>query len=486
MKIILAGYNIDLDAIKDKKSILTPETFSAAYARISRSPKSIPELRAIANQEIKKTRAQNKRIIYEMGHHSIAEHAVFNFDIINISRLAVEHIESHRLNSYTEASQRYIQWSSKYVVPDELKKTKLLPPFLKTIKLQNEAYRYFIAENVASRLVLDKRKRLGINPNATTSALEKRKTIPIEDARYATSLSMATQLGATFNARNLELLIRRFNTSDISEVRAIGKKLYKLAVKVAPSITLFWQATDYDKKTYSDLKELCHRDTEAQRENKSEQCKLIDYTKNSDDKIIASIIHRVSNISYTQALSKVKKLSKTEKLEYIKKAFQYAKLYDVTLREFEHAYLTFEVIVSAACFGQLKRHRLATITPQDYDLGLGVTIPDSIKQGGQTELFNQVIDQTEKTYKKIYKKLPHIAPYILTQAHRRRVLLTINVRELYHIARLRMDKTAQWDIRYLTEEMLRQAQKVMPLSLMFCGAKDQYDKAHQKHFSKLP
>lgn len=462
MRVILAGYNIDLDALKNKKSILTPETFSAAYARISRSPKSIPELRAIANQEIVKTRAQNKRIIYEMGHHSIAEHAVFNFDIIDISRLAVEHLESHRLNSYTEASQRYIQWSSKFVVPQEIKKTKLLPYFLPTVRLQNQAY-----QALAEKL----------------KPFETKLAKPIEDARYVTSLASATQLGATFNARNLELIIRRFASSDIAEIRAIGKKLYNLAVKVAPSIILFCEPTEYDEKTCNELGKLtaenvASRSILGKRRllgiSPNATCCLVDYTQNSDDKIIAGIMHRVGNLSYVEAEKKVKKMSQAKKAEFIKTAFKYAKFYDVTLREFEHAYLTFETIVSAACFGQLKRHRLATITAQDYDLNLGVTIPDTIKQGGQVDLFNKVIVETEKTYDKIYKELPHIAPYILTQAHRRRVLLTVNVRELYHIARLRMDKTAQWDIRALTTEMVNQAQKVMPLSLMFCGAKDQF------------
>lgn len=178
-------------------------------------------------------------------------------------------------------------------------------------------------------------------------------------------------------------------------------------------------------------------------------------------------------------------MSHVRKLEYIKKAFQYAKLYDATLREFEHCYLTFEVIVSAACFGQLKRHRIATITAQDYDLNLGVTMPETIRKGKQTELFNRVIETTEKTYDKIYKHFPHIAPYILTQGHRRRVLLTVNVRELYHIARLRMDVTAQWDIRQITEKLIKEAQKVMPLSLLFCGAKDQFDLTHRQYFPNL-
>lgn len=452
MRIILSGYNIDLDALKDKKSVLTPETFSAAYARISRSPKSIPELRAIARNEIVKSREQNRRIIYEMGHHSIAEHAVFNFDIIGISRLAVEHLESHRLMSYTEASQRYIQWASKFVIPDELKKTKLLARFLRTIDIQNRAYRTLIEK---------------------LKSFETKLVKPIEDARYVTSLAMMTQLGTTMNARNLELVIRRCASSDISELRALGKKLYNRVIKVAPSIILFSEPTEYDKKTYTELKKLTHEDASPKMMDCS--VKLLDYTSNGDDKIITGIIHRVSNTTYLEVFKKVKKMSQARKLDYIKKAFQYAKLYDATLREFEHCCLTFEVIVSAACFGQLKRHRIATITAQDYDPNLGVTIPASIKKSKQAGFFNKVIEETEKTYDIIYKKLPNIAPYILTQAHRRRVLLTVNVRELYHIARLRMDQTAQWDIRQLTEQMVNQARKVMPLSLLFCGAKDQYE-----------
>ncbi len=464
MRIILSGYNIDLDAIKDKKSVFTPETFSAAYARISRSPKSIPQLRAIARNEIIKSREQNRRIIYEMGHHSIAEHAVFNFDIIGISRLAVEHLESHRLMSYTEASQRYIQWASKFVIPDELKKTKLLAQFLRTIEIQNRAY----------RTLIDKLK-----------SFETKLVKPIEDARYVTSLAMTTQLGTTMNARNLELVIRCCASSDISEVKALGKKLYNLVIKVAPSIILFYEPTEYDEKTYYELRELYHKDTERNKQHRgnithnSNLCRLVDYTVNGDNKIIAGIIHRISNSPYSEVANK---MSLAKKVDYIKNAFKYAKFYDATLREFEHSYLTFELVLSAACFGQLKRHRIATITAQDYDLNLGVTIPNSIKQGKQIDLFDKVIAETEKTYDKINKDLPHIAPYILTQAHRRRVLLTVNVRELYHIARLRMDATAQWDIRELTTEMVRQAKKVMPLSLLFCGAKDQYENiSPQRH-----
>ncbi|MCX7785071.1 MAG: FAD-dependent thymidylate synthase [candidate division WOR-3 bacterium] len=469
MKIRLAGYNVDLDHLKkligDRTFELTPETFSAAYARISRSPKPISELRKIARKEIAKAREQNRRVIFEMGHHSVAEHAVFNFDIMNISRLAVEYLESHRLMSYTEASQRYIRWHSQFIVPEEIKKTKFLKPFLKTIETQIQGYDV-LSEKLKS--------------------FETKLTKPIEDARYVTSLAMTTQLGATMNARNLELVIRRCAASKINEVRMLGKKLFDCAVKIAPSILLFYQKTNYDSKTYDELKK-SYQQIGKLSKAKSETnsiCRLVDYTKDADEKLIAVLIHKTSNMSFPLAMRQTLSLNSNQKLEIVKTAFKYANFYDAALREFEHIYLTFELILSASCFAQLKRHRMATISTQDYDLNLGVTIPESIKLAKQLDLFNKIIEKTEKTYEKIHKELPHIAPYILTQAHRRRVLLTLNIRELYHIARLRMDQTAQWDIRELSRKMVEQAQKVMPISLAFCCAKDQYDTFYQKYFKE--
>ena len=76
MKVSLAGYNIDSSLISNlpNPNVATPEVISAAYARISRSTKSVTELRDIARDEVEKARESNENIIFEMGHSSIAEH----------------------------------------------------------------------------------------------------------------------------------------------------------------------------------------------------------------------------------------------------------------------------------------------------------------------------------------------------------------------------------------------------------------------------
>ncbi len=101
----------------------TPETLAAAYARISRDPRPVTELRRSARTGVARARKSNENIIFGLGHASVAEHACFNFDILGLSRLAAEELQSHRLLSFTEKSQRYISLATDYVIPPELKGT---------------------------------------------------------------------------------------------------------------------------------------------------------------------------------------------------------------------------------------------------------------------------------------------------------------------------------------------------------------------------
>ena len=146
MKILLAGYNVDynlLRELKEKSAFgqdITPETISAAYARISRSPKSVDALRQDARAEVEKARKSNRNIVFEMGHSSVAEHAVFNIDVIGVSRLLVEEIEKFRLCSYTEKSQRYVLFDKDFVVPEEIEQVGLTDLFVATITMQNDFY----------------------------------------------------------------------------------------------------------------------------------------------------------------------------------------------------------------------------------------------------------------------------------------------------------------------------------------------------------
>jgi thymidylate synthase ThyX len=62
----------------------------------------------------------------------------------------------------------------------------------------------------------------------------------------------------------------------------------------------------------------------------------------------------------------------------------------------------------------------------------------------------------------------------------------VNVRELYHISRLRQDRTAQWDIRQIVGQMVDLAKAKMPIACKLLGGKDEYPEIYKKIFRKLP
>ena len=217
-----------------------------------------------------------------------------------------------------------------------------------------------------------------------------------------------------------------------------------------------------------------------------EEVKLVEYTKDADILIAASLLHVASSKSYNLCKEIVKALSQDNLKNIFKTAWQNMQFYDSVIREFEYANLTYNVALSSACFGQLKRHRMATITSQSYDPSLGITIPENIKEIGMDGYFQDIVDKTNEVYEAICKENPTAAQYILTNAHRKRVLIRVNARELYHISRLREDAHAQWDIQNISREMAAQAKKVMPQTFELIGGKDKYNENYEKVFGQLP
>lgn len=482
MKILLAGYNIDSDLIRElkEKSALkqdiTPETISAAYARISRSPKSVDQLRSDARTEVDKARKSNRNIVFEMGHSSVAEHAVFNIDVIGVSRLLTEEIEKFRLCSYTEKSQRYVLFDKDFVVPEEITEAGLKDLFIATVGMQNDFYHHLYDQ--LRPYVFEQNRALAENL-ANKSMLE---GWAKEDARYAIALATETQLGMTINTRNLELMLRRLSALPLAEAHLCSEKLYSATKDIAPSLIRYTQATDYDRVTRRNLREVCTPYVAGKENPSSEAVRLVWATPEADTQAAAALLFASSGMSYDACLQEAGQMKPADAKALFKTVFKNIQSYDAVLRELENVDMLFELMMSASCFAQLKRHRMATIISQDYNTNLGVTVPPAVRAIGKQKEFMAMIKKTNSVYEIIRHKCPAAAPYVLTNAHRRRVLMKLNARELYHLARLRVDQHAQWDIRDLSEKMLKQARRIMPLTLMMACGKDGFAARHKKIF----
>lgn len=491
MEVILAGHNIDYEIIRDfaaehpGRQDLTPETVAAAYARISRNPLPVNELRMLARGEVEKARASNRNIVFEMGHSSIAEHAVFNLDILKISRLAVEEIEKFRLASYTEKSQRYVLLQDDFVIPAEVREAGLEEAFIAAVRAQNRFYHELFGK--LCPYVFEKNPELAADP-ANRLLLE---GWAKEDARYIISLATETQLGMTVNARNLELMIRRLAASPLAESRDCSRQLYDAAKGVAPSLVRYTEPTAYDRETGGALRREAARIIAALHaapggvpatRDPDRLVRLIDATPEADDRTVAALLHSASRLPLAGCREIAARMGRREKEDLVKTALERMKPYDAAPREFEQVGFTFELVVSATCFAQIKRHRMASITCQEYDPAFGVTVPPAVAAIGMEQPFRDICARTEETAEKIRRAAPAAAAYILTNAHRRRVVMRVSARELYHLARVRADRHAQWDIRETALQMVAAGREVMPLTLIMAVGKDGFDALYARTF----
>jgi len=313
------------------------------------------------------------------------------------------------------------------------------------------------------------------------------------------SLATQAQLGMSFNARTLEHAIRIMRHSELAECRELSQKLFDVTKEVAPSLIILTDPDEFKKAfklelqddnfkhTRSNLKKFVkelidkyfRKLHEEFPEFLIEEHEKLILESNVDRNIAAAVFHNNSQLSIEDAYRIANFiLSDAEKgKEFFEETLKFISAFDSLPREFEFTgELKYELVVSASNFAQLKRHRLMTLLAQDYDPSLGTTIPPSIKAIGAEDELLDVCRRSEELYFEFLPKYGKAAEYCLTNAHRRRVLIAANPRELYHFSRLREDEHAQWDIKETAGNMMKLAKKVAPLTFMLSGGKDEFEK----------
>ena len=144
----------------------------------------------------------------------------------------------------------------------------------------------------------------------------------------------------------------------------------------------------------------------------------------------------------------------------------------------EHAVFSFAVEgVSRALTHQLVRHRLASFALQsqryvNFDGGFDYEVPPTI--AAQPELATRFDDEMRRLAV-LYADLREAgiaaedARFVLPNASHSRLIMTMNARELRHFFRLRCCRRAQWEIRALAKEMLKEVIKVAPALFQKAG-----------------
>lgn len=129
----------------------------------------------------------------------------------------------------------------------------------------------------------------------------------------------------------------------------------------------------------------------------------------------------------------------------------------------EHSSASFKISgISRSCSHQLIRHRIASFTQKSQryvkNNNFEYIIPESIKNNdAATIIFKSIMEYSNGCYKSLndlgIKR--EDARFVLPEACETELVMTTNFREWRHIIRLRTDKSAQWEIREVCQEILK-------------------------------
>jgi thymidylate synthase ThyX len=200
-----------------------------------------------------------------------------------------------------------------------------------------------------------------------------------------------------------------------------------------------------------------------------------------ETEIAAALIFENSSIPLSVAREMASRMGDVELMDLFLPVFSNYPVHASLPRAFEMMDLTLSFHISASAFAQLKRHRMATIITQAYDPGLWEVPEVYLTDRSLTQSYWGLMKRSKELYGSIAsEKGKQVAEYILTNAHKRRVIFKANLRELYHFVRLRSDVHAQEEIRAISNMIVKEMKGRFPVvTAMLCG-KDGYSGSRER------
>ena len=435
---------------------MTEEELAVVFAMTSRRPEPFDEIAQIVTAE--KAEKFHERWVLGYGHASVAEHAVLHMAVENLSRLSADTLEDNRLSSYTEKSSRYQLFSRDYYhVPSELDtRVELRNMFKETCDHLFATYEKLISG--VSAFLKGERTRRENETDKTYGFRLRREAI--DSCRFILPAATLTNIGMTINARSLEHAISKLLSSSTNEEKDLGNALKEKGMEITPTLIKYAEYNDYMAAAFTQGKNFPHEETV---ETKLPiDAKLINYDVDAERKVVAALLYRHSNLGYERALFNSTNMSDDDRRKLLMDNLSSLGPHDSPGRELEMVDYTFEMTMDYGAFREFKRHRMQSYIPQPFSPNLGIFTPPLITGSNLESTFRSAIAKAEEGYYQLATELSHVAPYLLTHAHRRRLITKINLRECYHLFKLRTQKQAHFSLRQVMDKALRLVVGVHP------------------------
>ena len=460
---------------------LPPETIAVAFARTSRSPESFRQIAAELSAE--KSAEFHERWVVGYGHASVAEHAVLHIAVENLSRLAVECLESNRLASYTEKSTRYQKWGlDDFAIPPELEGHPLRGLYLETLCQLFETYQQSLGP-VNAAIAQRQPRREG----ESEAAFDRRiRSDYVDVCRFLLPAAALANVGVTVNARTLEHALRKMFSHPLAEVRQIGQEIKQTTEKRLPTLIKYVEHVPYLEESADRLGQKAAGLAWSAGEE-GDWCRLLDFDPAGEDTILAGALYRFGAFSFERALDFVRRATPQERQALAEDLLGSRGPHDIPLRELELADYSFDLSLDQGGYYELKRHRMMTQTPQPLSTLLGYALPRAMVEAGMESPYRAAMEAADRAYRALAKSLPDVASYLVPNGYNRRVLLRLNLRSAMHLVSLRSNANAHFSMRRAAQRLAEDIRAATPLLARYIltNPDETWQQIEAAHFSAV-
>lgn len=432
----------------------SPETIAVAFAKTSRSPESFDQIAAELTEE--RSAAFHEKWVVGYGHASVAEHAVLHLAFENVSRLAIECIESNRLASYTEKSTRYQVWSGEdFHMPEELQGSSEQEAYLSACR---SLFAVYLASLGPVREVVRGRipRREGESDERWDGRIRARY---VDVCRYLLPAAALANVGMTVNARALEHAVRKMLSHPLAEVRAAGQEVKAAAMAEVPTLLKYADPIPYWRQLEHDL---AARAEAAHEPAGTGPVRLLGALPEAEASILAASLYPFSPGGFETTVDRVRRMPPEARADLWRTLLGGRGQHDAPPRSLEHSALTFEITLDQGAYFELKRHRMMSLTPQRLTTRLGYLVPRLIREAGVEAAYREAMEAAAGAFERISAGNPEVASYLVPNGFRRRVVLTMNLRQAFHFCELRSAANAHFGIRRIALHLAATLAETVP------------------------
>jgi thymidylate synthase ThyX len=458
---------------------LSPETIAVTFAKTSRSPQSFREIADELTDE-KSARFHEKWVV-GYGHASVAEHAVLHIAFENVSRLAIESIESNRLASYTEKSTRYQKWEPDgYYVPEEVLGTGYERIYRDTCDALFQAYSASL--DPVREVIRSKFPRREGESDGRWDARTRSKYV--DACRFLLPAASLANVGMTANARTLEHAISKMLSHPLEEVRAIGEEVREYGQFEAPTLVKYAHENPYLMETESQLAQAA---SELNLREDGDWLSLIAHEPKAKYRVLGAALYAHLSAPLSAVVEKLEAMRADELGKLADTVFQGRGEFDAPIRSLEHAAYMFDAKMDHGAYFEVKRHRMMTQSPQLLSCDLGYTVPRLISEAGFEPEYRAAMQVASDGYEQLAGWNRDVAAYLVPNAYNRRVLMSLNLREAYHFCELRSSRNAHFSVRRVALRMAESLRAVHPMlsSYMRLPEEETWQSVEEENFSQV-